>query len=217
MLDLVHMKDVPFFANTPDDTHCVQASFRIMLKYFMSERDFSYDQLDEMSQKQPGKGTWWPPMLIELQKLGLQVKNIEGFDYGKYYKNGEAYVRAVYPEETADYYINRSNLAEIRHLVPDFLKKVAVETRSARMEDLDKLIKDGWLVGIDLNARVLNERPGYSSHMVVIFDMDADEYSLHDPGLSPHPNRQVSRQKLAEAWFWSGRENAGLVAVKRAG
>lgn len=70
----MYMKNVPFFANTPDDTHCVQASFRIILKYFLPERDFSYDQLDKMSRYRLGKSTWWPPMLLELQKLDLEVK-----------------------------------------------------------------------------------------------------------------------------------------------
>jgi hypothetical protein len=211
------MKKVPFFANTPDDTHCVQASFSIMLKYFLPERDFSYGQLDEMSQKQPGKGTWWPPMLMELVDMGLNVKCIEGFDYRRFYKEGETYVKSIYRTETAAYYLKHSNLTEIRPMVPDFLQKVDVEARPASFDDLDGLLADGWLVGIDLNAAVLNDlkREDYLGHMVVIFKADKDNFWLHDPGLAPHPNRQVSRQKLADAWFWSGRKNAGLVAVKK--
>ncbi|HET7827350.1 MAG TPA: hypothetical protein VFK97_00585, partial [Candidatus Saccharimonadales bacterium] len=83
------MKPVPFFANTPDGTHCVQAAFRSMLKYFWPERDFSYDQLDEMSRKLPGKGTWWPALLLELAKLGIDVMDIEPFDYQRFYRDGD--------------------------------------------------------------------------------------------------------------------------------
>jgi hypothetical protein len=216
LLDYGYMKQVPFFANTPDDTHCVQASFRIMLKYFRPEQDFSFEQLDKMSQKQPGLGTWWPPMLMELRELGFLVKNIEGFDYQRFYKEGEAYVKSIYPPETAEYYLKRSNLAQIKPMVPKFLKTVGLETRPATIGDVDALLSDGWLVGVDLNSRALNDRPGYAGHMVVIFDSSNDNFWLHDPGLPPHPNRQVSRQKLSEAWFWSGRENAGLMAVKSA-
>jgi len=211
------MKNVTFYANTADDTHCVQASFRIMLKYFLPELEFTYDHLDVMSQKQSGKGTWWPPMLIELQKLGLRVKCIEGFDYKNFYETGEPYVRSIYRPEAADYYLKHSNLMEIRHIVPDFLKKVDVDARPATGEDLGALLVDGWLVGIDLNAAVLNDlkRDDYVGHMVVVFDADKNNYWIHDPGLKPMPNRHVSRRKLEDAWFWSGHKNAGIVAVKR--
>jgi hypothetical protein len=213
------MKKVPFFANTPDDTHCVQAGFATMLKFFLPERDFSYERLDEMSQRQPGKGTWWPPMLIELQNLGLEVKCIEGFDYKRFSIEGKPYVRSLYRPETAEYYLNHSNLMEIRGLIPKFLKNVDVQMRPATIDDLVGLLADGWLVGIDLNAVVLNDldRDDYVGHMVVLFDASKDNFWLHDPGLPPRPNIQVSRQKIQEAWFWSGRETAGLVAVKRAG
>lgn len=210
------MKKVPFFANTPDDTHCVQAGFRIMLKYFLPEREFSYEQLDRMSRKQPGKGTWWPPMLIELQKLGLRVKCVEGFSYEEFYKDGESYVRRLYGSETAQYYLEHSNLRQIRPLIPGFLEKIRVENRPATFQDLDWLLDNGWLAGIDLNAAVLNDlkRSDYVGHMVVVFDKAGSDYWLHDPGLKPMPNRRVPRQKLSEAWFWAGPETAGIVGLK---
>ncbi|HVS79251.1 MAG TPA: hypothetical protein VHD84_03125 [Candidatus Saccharimonadales bacterium] len=211
------MKKVPFFANTHDDTHCVQAGFRIMLKYFLPERDFSYDQLDKMSQKQAGKGTWWPPILIELQKLGLDVVCIEGFGYKEFYRGGADYVRQLYRSEAADYYLNHSNLMAIRPLIPEFLRKVQVQTRPATFEDLDSLLAGGWLVGINLNAAALNDlgRSDYVGHMVVVFDKQNDGYWLHDPGLKPRPNRHVTRQKLSEAWLWAGAKTADLVAMKK--
>lgn len=210
------MKKVPFFANTADDTHCVQAAFKMMLKYFLPERDFSFAELDRMSRRTAGKGTWWPPMLLALQALGLEARCIEGFDYEMFYKEGKDYVRQVYPLETAKYYLERSNLMDIRPMIPEFLEKIRPEARPASFSDLDELLTAGWLVGLELNAKVLNDsaRSEYVGHMVVVFDKQNDYYSLHDPGLKPHRNRQVSRQKLADSWFWSGAENAALVAVK---
>lgn len=186
----------------------------MVLKYFLPERDFSFKQLDKMSHKQPGKGTWWPPMLIELQNLGLAVKCLEAFDYERFYQQGEPYVRSAYPSEVADYYLKRSNLNEIKPLIPDFLRQVSPQPRTATMTDLNRLLDDGWLVGVDLNARILNDQPGFSSHMVVIFSRANDNYWLHDPGLPPKSNRQISRQKFARSWFWAGRQTAGLVPLK---
>lgn len=49
------MKNVPFFANTADDTHCVQTSFKIMLKFFLPNRDFGWEELDKLSHKTTAK------------------------------------------------------------------------------------------------------------------------------------------------------------------
>lgn len=46
---------------------------------------------------------------------------------------------------------------EIRPIVPEFLQKVDVQARAATFKDLDDLLAGGWLVGIDLNAAVLND------------------------------------------------------------
>lgn len=207
------MKNVPFFANTADDTHCVQASFRIMLKYFLSERDFSWAELDKLSHKTAGKGTWWFPMLLELEKTGLKTKYIENFDYQRYLKEGEPYVLDVYGPEAGKWYLERSNLTEVKDLIPEFLKKLAGQKRAAELNDIDDLLAKGWLVGTDLNSRVLNRRPGFSSHMVVIYEKAGQNYILHDPGLPPKPQRKVPGKLLLEAWQYAGKENAALVAV----
>src|SRR5436190_24154795 len=112
------MKQVPFFANTADDTHCVQAAFKMMLKYYLPERDFSWEELDKMSHKVQGKGTWWFPIIVELERIGFKSKNIEIFDYQKYLELGDSYVLEVYGAEAGDYYINKSNLTEVKHLIP---------------------------------------------------------------------------------------------------
>lgn len=78
------MDEVPFFANTVDNTHCVQACFRMALKYFLPELDFNFGKLDAMTHKVEKKGTWWFPGLVELKKLGIQSKMICAFDYKRY-------------------------------------------------------------------------------------------------------------------------------------
>jgi hypothetical protein len=63
MLPLKDMRRVPFYANTNDDSHCVQAAFRIMLKYFLPDQEFGYRELDNLTAKVGNHGTWWPPGL----------------------------------------------------------------------------------------------------------------------------------------------------------
>jgi hypothetical protein len=64
----------------------------------------------------------------------------------------------------------------------EFLEKVDFRNRTATLEELKELLNDGWLVGIDLNSRALNEKEGYS--MVIIFSFENGIFTL-DPGLPP--------------------------------
>ena len=125
----MHDKEVPFFANTEDGTHCVQASFRIILKYFLPERDFTWTELDELSKKEKGKGTWWFPFLAEIQKLGLDIIDVSRFDLKKFYKEGEVYLRAAHDSEVANWMFDKSNLMQVRQYIPLFLKTVDFQNR----------------------------------------------------------------------------------------
>lgn len=94
-----------------------------------------------------------------------------------------------------------------------------IDRPGAPPSQLSRIMKDFCKTAdyarVDLKARVLNKKPGFSGHMVVVFDARGDIYSLHDPGLPPQPNRQVSKKDLAEAWHYVGPEKASLVAIKQ--
>jgi len=75
------VKEIPFYSNTKDDSHCVQAVFRLALEYFLPDQKFSWSRLDKITHKQVGKGTWWFPAVFEITALGLTFQYIEAFDY----------------------------------------------------------------------------------------------------------------------------------------
>ena len=209
-------RNVPFYPNTPDGMHCVQAAFGSMLEYFL-HHSFSYDELDRLTHRVGSGGTWWFPALTEFHQLGLDTLMISTFDYDKFYREGEPYLRRVYPQEVVNWYIDKSNLLAVKSFIPDYLQSSHLETRAASMDDIDRLLTAGWLVGVDLNSRTLNGREGFSSHMVTIFDSSKQSLTLHDPGLPPHPNRKVSKDTFLEAWSYTGPESLSLVAVRKQG
>ncbi|HET6863923.1 MAG TPA: hypothetical protein VFH37_01860 [Candidatus Saccharimonadales bacterium] len=96
-------------------------------------------------------------------------------------------------------------MLEIKPAIPEFLKKVDFENRVANFDDINILLNNGWLAGIDLNPAALNDsaNDNYMSHMAVIFGGDEHNHWLYDPGLTLHPHRKISQPKLAKAWFWA--------------
>jgi hypothetical protein len=208
------MEKIPFYANTDDDTHCVQACFKMMLGYFLPEQEFSFKELDVLTHKVEGKGTWWFPALAEFNKMGIQSKVIELFDYQKYFLEGKTYLLAFYGPEIAQNKLIHTNLKEVKHLIPGFMNGSDYENRSATIKDIDNLLDDGWLVGPEINLGVLNGSPGMGSHMVLVFAKDSQNYTLHDPGLPPHASRIVSKKLLEKAMQYAGQSNTAAVAFK---
>jgi hypothetical protein len=208
-------KQVPFYPNTGDGMHCVQACFRSILKYFRPELKFSWEELDKMSKKIEGKGTWWYPFLLEIQKLGLEIIDISPMDLEQYYKEGEVYLRKKYTSEVADWMLEKSNLLQVKKYIPEFLEKVDFQNRAASFEEVKKLLQKGYLVGIGLNSRTLNNKEGYSAHMVVVFDCSEENVTLHDPGFPPQKDRTVSKELFMKAWEYEGKNTKSLVAIRK--
>jgi hypothetical protein len=207
-------KQVPFFANTPDDTHYVQAVFKMALKYFLPNKDFSWKQLDEMTQKQTGKGTWWFPAVARLNQMGLETTYIEKFDYAQYYAQGDDYMRAFYGHEIGDWFLRNSNIAKVKKLIPEFLASRHVETRAAMLHDINDFLNQGWLVGAEINVRVLQNQSGFNGHMILIHSRQDNNYIVHDPGLPAVANRVIDRGTFKRAWAYSGPDKTALIAFK---
>lgn len=191
--------DVPFFANTKDNTHCVQACFKSILKFFIPDRDFSFNELDQMTKKAEGKGTWFIPMYLELKKMGFDIREIYNFDYERFYKEGEKYLRKVFNSEQVDWYLAKSNLLDVKDYIPQFLDSIKPELRKANIDDFEDLLSVGYLIISDVNYYAIQGKAGYASHAVVVFGFDKDNFYLHDPGLPPRENLKVSKKLFQRA------------------
>lgn len=194
-----HIKDVPFFGNTRDNIHCYQASMRMVLKYFLPKKNFTWKELERLSAKKEGKWTWPTQMLINLQKMGFDVVVIDAFDFDQFIKKGEKFFFDVWSKEMAEAQIKNSDVEHERKLFKEFKKHITVKKRKATLGDIRNLLKKGYLVEAGVNSAALNERKGYAGHSVLIYKIDAKNVYLHDPGLPPLPNRKISRNVFKKA------------------
>lgn len=64
---------------------------------------------------------------------------------------------------------------------------------------MDELLKKGYIIGAEINSRILNKKPGFSLHYVLIQKGENGEYILHDPGLPPIENRKVSKKEIIDS------------------
>src|SRR3989339_2058919 len=166
-------KRIKFYPNHDDGMHCSQAVFRSLFHYFFNE-DLNWGDIEKITKTEKEKGSWTMAAEIELAKRGIDVINIEPFDYARYYQEGIDYLRGNFDEDTVNYYLNKSNLLNVNEDIPTFLKLVKHESRKGTIKDIDGFLDNGYLVGVEINSRILNKKSGLSLHYVLIVEKEKD-------------------------------------------
>jgi hypothetical protein len=208
---------IPFFPNTDDGTHCFQAAIKMALSYLLPNRELSYDFLDKVSKKKPGKWTWPTAAIFWMIGEGLTVRLVEEFDYSSFAKKGYDYLVDRYGEAVAKAQRDNSDLPEEAKLASKFRSKDIVEYRSPTIADVEKEIKKGRVVIVNLNAQGLYGLDGYSGHFVVICDVERDGVTLHDPGLPPRPSLRVKYAEFERAWAYPTSRDRNFMSIWKGG
>src|SRR5215211_808857 len=182
-------KSIPFYANTSDNTHCFQAAVKMVVKYFWPEREYSWNELDTITAKVEGLWTWPMAGLLWLQTQGMEIRNVEIFDYEKFIKYGGSYLIDEFGEEMGKAQIKHSDIEQERRRAAEFIRLVTITKEIPTIELLRGFLKDDYVVICNINSHRLNDTAGYAGHSVVIKGFDENNFLLHDPGLLPLENR----------------------------
>ena len=103
-------RKIPFF-ESPDDSHCFQACFKMALSYWLPNKKFSMEKLDRISNHIDKKWTWQGSTILYLAKKGFKLINIENLDYEQFSKKGEEYLKIIWSQETFKIQKKYSDLA----------------------------------------------------------------------------------------------------------
>lgn len=171
--------------------YCVLAVYSSLYDYFFNEK-LSFEELEKRSRAQKKKGVWHFLLDIELAKRGINIVNIETIDYQKLFKEKETYIENLYDKQTVQYYFTKTNMLKVFDVIPQYLQSVHHVTKQPTIEDIDDLLGKGYIIGAEINSRILNNKPGFSLHYVLIQKRGKNSYLIHDPGLPGIKNREVS-------------------------
>ncbi len=191
-------QDVPFFAN-PDATHCFQAALKMVLGRFRPQLEHSWAELDRITGKLDGFGTWPFAGYTWLQEQALEVTNIELMDNARFAVEGRAYLAELGGQEFAQVDAGL-DLSQVQADAAVFVARVRSEVRIPTLDDIRRAVSAGDIAVCNVNSRVLNDREGYSGHFVVIKGFDERGFVIHDPGPPGRPNRKVEFAAFEKAW-----------------
>lgn len=203
---------VPLTSNTTDDMHCLQAAYMSIAKYFDPDFDIPMDEWSTITGYEQDLGTWANAGLVWFKENGYDVKHYELFDFDEFIKRPKEYMIEVHGEEPGTWGFEHTNVpAEIERM-KKLLAANIVEQRDPTMDDIRQSIDDGYLVRVGINCQVLEGKPGYVGHAVLVTDYSDTHIQFHDPGLPAIADRQATLEVFEEAWGAQGRE---LDAFKR--
>ena len=137
---------VPFYENFPDadlegGSHCLQAAYKSILAYFLPNKTFTWEKLDEITGKVDGDGTWSTKGLLWMQQNGFEVQHWTCFDYERLIKIGFDYFYEIGDEDWVQYQISDTNLISETKLIKEMLKKIEIVKQVPTLENIKELIR----------------------------------------------------------------------------
>ena len=191
--------DVPFYANHDDNMRSMLAVYRMVVKHFL-HKELTWEQLIDLTGFEPGIAAWSiKPLTTLVNQYGLSAKTIEPFDYKRFAKEGKKYLFGLHDAKEAEWYLKNTNILDTKPYITKFLATVRPTYRQATLEDIDDMLEEERLVCIMLNGLALEEDKVATSHALLVIGRNDSGYVVHDPGLPPQPNRQISRNELWQA------------------
>ena len=208
---------LPFYANTKDNLHCVQAALRAVLKTSFPHKTYTYAYLDRVTNHEPGNGTWDSAMLLFLARSKFEVIYIAKFDYKRFARFGDAYLQSFWTDEIYQAQKKFSNFATEQKNAQKLIqnKSITVIHRSANIRDIKSLWRKKYFLMIPVNANVLDRITGYASHMVLVTKITDTTIYFHDPGLPPIPNRRASIKRFMQAASYPDGKSADIIAIRK--
>lgn len=208
-------KDIPFYANTPDETHCFQAVLRMVLGYFEPEKEYSFEELDKLTGKVEGLWTWPQQGLICFHERGYIVKEIDDYDAHAFLQEGEDYLLRFYGADAAKEMIAHSDIKHEQEVHKKYVRANIHEKRIPNFEDIQTLLNQDFLVCCLINSKALHKKPGHVGHFVLIYHCDEQTIHFHNPGLPPQPNQIISHDDFEAAWASPNEGARNIMAFKK--
>ncbi|KKQ87654.1 MAG: hypothetical protein UT09_C0012G0008 [Parcubacteria group bacterium GW2011_GWF2_38_8] len=206
--------NVPFYSNTPEGTHCFQAVLKMVLKYFLSQEEYSFEELDKKTAKVKGLWTWKMAGLLWLKKKGFKIENIGMFDYKRFSEEGEKYLIDFYGEEIGEAQITHCKVSQEMDNAKKFVEEIQSEKRVPEIKEIINFLNNEYLVVCVVNSRALNNISGYSGHFILIKGYENNSFIVHDPGLPRQENRKVDFDLFEESWGYPNQNAKNIISLK---
>lgn len=211
-------KNVDFVPNTDDNTHCLQASVKMTLRFFDSNFDRDLDFFDAYTGKSEKFAYTWPLRTALNAALdGFHVVYIDELNLEALSKDPYQTLLEAYGEEIASDQCKNSDMVSVVSDAKELLlsRNVEIQFRVPNTDDLRRLLDDGYLLILNVNSRAMRGAEGYMGHFITVYGYDENRFSIHNPGLPPEKNVRVSDADLNRGWSYPSEKYRNILALKK--
>jgi hypothetical protein len=115
--------------------------------------------------------------MLRLHDMGFEVRWIEDFDHQAFARDPKAYLHRILKDSAIlEWQLKHADLsAEAAKMQAYIDKQLPLESRPGTIDDIKKLLDDGWLVRLEVNGDLLIGRDGYDGHSILAIGYTDDE------------------------------------------
>ncbi len=208
------------YENT-DGENCVQCVLRSIFEYFESEKDWTWEELRQLTGKKPGKLPWAYRRQINIAKRGYDAVLISSSKIQDYVQLG------VYPAmvknsgvDFANYQSERADIDQINKDVQEYWQlvtegKLKHLERLPTIKDIQEFLEKGYLLASSLNSRKLAGNEGHSPHLVLVHGMDETHVHIQDSNIPIKENNRIEINKFLDVCTDPSPQQWSLYAYKK--
>lgn len=148
--------------------------------------------------------------------MRIRIKHIviRLFNYGRFAKEGGAYLTELFGKSVGEAQIAHSDILQEMAFAEQLSLLNINEMRIPDVDELKQCIDQGYLIICNVNSRVLRDEQGYSGHFVLLYSYDADGFILHNPGLPAEPAKHVLFHSFERAWAFPNNRVKNYIAIR---
>jgi hypothetical protein len=204
-----------FFGNSQENMHCGPACWRMILETYTPEKQWPFDEIDQIICKEPGKYTWGETFYPTMLEYGYRIHNISTWDHQQFIGRRWEYMRDRMGHEATEDQIKYA--PDIGFVIKSYSQILnhshwSKEKRSATLGDIRHHLEKGAYVIVLVNGAEISGREGLEAHFVLIYGVDDDHVYLQNPGLPPMPEQKVPVDLFLKTWNFGNAENYALTA-----
>ncbi len=215
-------RPAPPYNESPGDGRCFECCIKSCIEHFEPDCGITFDDVDRLTGKLPGMGTWPMRGFVAMARRGYEVVVYEAFDYPAFIEDPERYLTETSGPEAAKLFCETSSIDRAIEDAQELLRaepNLPNLTRHAippTQQDLERLIDHGYLCICDLNVGLhIRANSKIMSHAVLVYDYDEDQVLGLDSRGYPYTRMSKFWDRFESAWNSPSEASRLLLAVKK--
>lgn len=187
-----------FYANQPDNNHCLQASTLMILNSLGYPTD--WEKINKLTKYDDRYYSWTIVAASIISNLIPDMRLITTLDYTRFAEEGEEYLRSTWSDQ---WYKTQKNHASPgfkreQRFAKAFNGKFDLRKEKVPAEELSELLRNNLIIAI-IDPHIISGKPGSSGHFVVLYDDKDEKFIYHDPGNPPIESAEADHEIFMQA------------------